>query len=109
MSFGYFIWSPTLISEDPVDTHTPPGWFIFVNLIRIILALYVVYKYTMITRKTEEETKKRIQWFSVGVIIVIVGLVFNSAGGIFKLIEFEILALILIDIGAIVIVKGFFI
>ena len=111
ISFGYFIWVPTLdpISYDHgiVNTETPLGWFIFVNVIRIGLAIYVVYKYALITRKTEGETKKRIQWFFVGIITVIVGLFINLVGGYFN-IFFEIVALILFTIGAILIVKGFF-
>ena len=111
ISFGYFIWMPTLDPESYdqgiINTETPLGWFIFVNVFRIILATYVVYKYAMITRKTEGETKKRIQWFFVGIIIVIVGLFINLIGGYFN-IFFEIVALILFNIGAILIVKGFF-
>ncbi len=111
ISFGYFIWVPTLdpisYNQGIINTETPLGWFIFVNVIRIGLAIYVVYKYAMITRKTEGETKKRIQWFFVGIITVIVGLFINLVGGYFN-IFFEIVALILFTIGAILIVKGFF-
>jgi hypothetical protein len=112
MSFGYFIWKPWVdpvkYAQGIVDTKTDPILQIFVNLLRIVLAAYVVYKYAMITRKTEGETKKRIQWFFVGVFIVIVGLIINLVGGLLKFPEFEILALILFNIGAISIVKGFF-
>ena len=111
MSFGYFIWKPWVdpvkYAQGIVDTKTEPILQIFVNLLRIVMFIYVVYKYAMITRKTEGETKNRIQWFFVGVVIAIVGLFINLIGGFFNII-YEIVALILITIGAILIVKGFF-
>ena len=71
----------------------------------------------MITRKVEEDTKKRIQWFFGGVILIIVGVIINLIGGIFgeallgapgeTLIE--VFALVLLDIGIFVIIKGFLI
>ena len=112
ISFGYFVWPPSLdpyeYTQGIVDTETPFYWFIFVNIVRIGLSIYVVYKYAMITRKTEGETKKRIQWFFISIIVIIIGLAINLIGGIAKLILIESLALILFNIGAILIVKGFF-
>ena len=112
MSFGYFIWVPELdlisYSEGSVNTFTEPALQVFVNLIRIALATYVVYKYATITRKTEGETKKRIQWFFIGVVIMILGLITNLVGGFYRFIELEILALIMLSIGAMSVVKGFF-
>ena len=113
MSIGYFIDSPHLdmdkYSLRIVDTHTPPGLFIFVNTIRILLAIYAAYRYIVITRKIEGETKNRIIWFSLGVIIIILGLFTNLTGGLLLSIEIEILALVIIDIGALLILKGFLI
>jgi len=75
------------------------------------MSLYVVYKYIMMTRKIEKETKKRIKWFSIGVIIVVIGLFINLTAGFFPPIEtvIEIIALIAIDIGSLAIFKGFLI
>ena len=75
------------------------------------MSLYVVYKYIMMTRKIEKETKNRIQWFSIGVIIVVIGILINLVGGFFRSAELliEILALIAIDIGSLAILKGFLI
>ena len=115
MSLGYFIWVPKLdmdsYEQGIVNTTTPRGWFIFVNVLRIIMSLYVVYKYIMMTRKIEKETKNRIQWFSIGVIIVVIGILINLVGGFFRSAELliEILALIAIDIGSLAILKGFLI
>ena len=113
MSIGYFIFTPSLDMEyyagGIVDTNTPHGLFIFVNTIRLILATFAVYKYIIITRKIEGENKNRIKWFSSGVIIFILGLVINLTGGLLSIIVIEILALIIFDIGAIFVLKGFLI
>ena len=113
MSIGYFIFIPSLNMEAYalriVDTNTPPGLFIFVNTIRLILATYAAYKYIIITRKIEGENKNRIKWFSSGVIIFILGLSINLVGGLLSIIVIEILALIIFDIGAILVLKGFLI
>ena len=113
MSIGYFILPPYLDMGDYalgiVNTHTPPGLLIFVNAIRILIAIYAVYRYIVINRKIEGETKNRIKWFSFGVIVFLFGLVFNLIGGLVSLSVMEILALIIIDIGALVVLKGFLI
>ncbi len=113
MSIGYFIFPPYLDVGDYalgiVNTHTPTGLLIFVNTIRILLAIYAAYRYIVINRKIEGETKNRIKWFSFGVILFILGLLINLAGGVLSLIVIEILALIIIDIGALLVLKGFLI
>ena len=111
MSFGYFIWVPELdmarYSQGIVDTTTPTGWFIFVNLTRIILFAFVVYKYAKITKSIGDDTKKRVQWFFIGIIIAIIGQFINIVGGMLGSIILEIIALILVDIGIILVFKGF--
>ena len=113
MSVGYFILIPELNMVDYtagiVNTETNRGLFIFVNLIRIALFLYVVYRYAMINKKVEQETKKRVQWFFIGVLLITGGVFINLIGGLIDSIELEILALIFIDIGIGVIVRGFFV
>ncbi len=113
MSIGYFIFPPYLDMGDYalriVNTHTLPGLQIFVNAIRLLLAIYAAIRYIGINRKIEGETKNRIKWFSLGVILFILGLFINLAGGLFSLIVMEILALIIIDIGALLVLKGFLI
>ena len=111
MSIGYFVFPPYLIMGDYalgiVNTHTPYGLLIFVNAIRILLAIYAACRYLVITRKIEGETKNRIKWFSLGVIIIILGLFINLTGGLLLSIVMEILALVIINIGAFLILKGF--
>ena len=113
MSIGYFIFPPYLDMDDYalgiVNTHTPPGLQIFVNAIRILLGIYVAYRYIVINRKIEGETKNRIKWFSIGVIIIILGISINLTGGLLSLIVMEIFALMIIDIGALLVLKGFLI
>ncbi|NVM17182.1 MAG: hypothetical protein HWN80_05655 [Candidatus Lokiarchaeota archaeon] len=113
MSIGYFIFPPYLDLDDyalgMVNTHTPTSLQIFVNIIRILLAMYAAFRYIVINKKIEGETKNRIKWFSLGVITIILGLFINLAGGLLSSIIIEILALIIIDIGAILVLKGFLI
>lgn len=113
MSIGFFIWIPELdmgnYEQGIVNTETPLGWFLFVNTMRLILSIFVVYRYAMIIRKLEGETKKRVVWFFIGIIIAITGMFINVLGGFLDFIFLEILALILIDIGFVVVIKGFFI
>ena len=115
MSTGYFIpeLTPNLNPDDYVlgviNTETTLALQVFVNLFRLVLFFYVIFKYTRIAKKVEETTKKRIQWFIAGVTIIIVGIVINVIGGFLTEILIEIFALILLDIGIFVIVKGFLI
>ena len=92
-----------------VDTHTPPGLLIFVNAIRILLSIFAVYKYIATTKKLDGETKNRMKWFTTGVIVLILGIIINLAGGLLTSILTEIIALIIVDIGAFLVLKGFLI
>ena len=113
MSIGYFIFPPHLEMGDYalgiVNTHTPSGLLIFVNAIRLLFAIYAVIRYILIAKKLEGQTKNRIKWFSLGLIIIIFGLIANLAGGLLSSIGLEILALVIIDVGAVIILKGFLI
>jgi len=113
MSLGYFFLPPipnsTKFTQRIIDTDTNPIWFIFVNILRMGLFGYALFKYGMIIKKTENEAKQRMRWFFIGILIIIIGLIFNLLGGIIKNTLIEILALILFNIGTITIVKGFFI
>lgn len=117
MSFGYFIpiWTPILDKDDwsrgYVNTHTPATWFIFVNLLRIVLSIYVIYKYIIITRKVEENTKKKVRWFFIGIIFALAMLLINLIGGLLGgtpiSVLLEITALIILNIGIIAIFRAF--
>ncbi|MFX1569846.1 MAG: hypothetical protein ACFFCV_15950 [Promethearchaeota archaeon] len=113
MNIGYFIWTPELnmtrYAQGIVDTNTPIEWFVFINVVRTLLSIYVVYKYAMMTRKIEGETKKRVQWFFIGIIFAIVGMFINVIGGFLSSIIIEIIALLVIDIGTVALLKGFLI
>jgi hypothetical protein len=113
MSVGYMIWIPTLNMEryalGIVDTKTPIPWFITIIIIRAVLAVYVVYKYAIMSRKIEGEIRKRVQWFFIGVIFIISALIIDLIGGAFDLIPIEVVALISVDIATIAIFKGFLI
>lgn len=113
MSVGYFILPPTLNEEQHadkiIDTETEPVVLILANVLRIALFAYVVYKYAIITRKIEKETKRRVQWFFAGISLAIIGLFSNLIGGILGNNFFEIFALLIIDVGMVLIFKGFLI
>ena len=111
LSIGYFIFIPSLNQSayaiGIVDTITPPGWLIFVNVLRIILAIYVVFKYILMLRKIEDTTKKKIRWFAFAVIVIIIGLFINIAGGALLSTITEIVALIILAVGSVLLFKAF--
>lgn len=113
MSIGYFIWPPELdqssYASGIINTETSIGLLLFVNISRIIICVLVVYRYVLISNKLEGDHKKRIQWFYMGIIIVVLGLFINLLGGSLNSIAIEIIALFAIDIGTIVVFKGFLI
>jgi hypothetical protein len=113
MTIGYFLFPPYLDTGDYalgiVNTHTPPGLFIFVNAIRLLLAIYAVLRYIILTKKIKEETKKKVKWFILGVTVLMMGLFTNLLGGLLSLTVVEVIALIIVDIGAILVLKGFLI
>ena len=113
ISFGFFIWIPTLNIEEYkqgiVDTETPLGWFLFVNVARLVIFIFVLYKYAIITMHSEAQTKKRVIWFFYGALVGIIGVILNLIGGILSSVIIEILGLVSFDIGEILIVKGFLI
>ena len=113
MSIGYFLFPPYLDMGDYalgiVNTHTPPGLFIFVNAIRLFSAIFAALRYIIINKKIKGKTKKRVKWFILGIIALIMGIFINLLGGLLLLIAVEVLALIIVDIGAILILKGFLI
>ncbi len=114
MSLGYFIWYPTpdpvLYLDQVVDTTTPHPWFDFVNLFRIGIVIYALFKYAMIIRRTEGKAKIRIEWFFAGISIVVIGLIINYIGGypISDIYQIETFALISFNLGGILILKGLF-
>ena len=111
--FGYFIWTPTLNMEryeqGIVDTETPLGWFLFVNIWRLVLFIFVLYKYAILAKTTQGVPRQQVLWFFAGSFIVIVGVLFNLIGGILGSILIEILGQIAFNIGVVFIVKGFLI
>jgi hypothetical protein len=111
MSVGYIICVPTLnmtrYTQGIIDTETPLPWFVIIISIRAILLLYVVYKYAQMSRKLEGEIKKRVKWFFIGIIFIIIALLIDLIGGAFGFILIEVFALFAVDIATITIFKGF--
>jgi hypothetical protein len=90
-----------------VDTETPTGWFIFVNVWRLILFSFVLYKYAFIAKSTQGVPRQQVLWFLAGSFIVILGVIFNLIGGILSSIIIEILGMIAFGVGVAFIVNGF--
>ncbi|TFG17879.1 MAG: hypothetical protein EU533_08055 [Promethearchaeota archaeon] len=113
MSVGYLIWPPELDTDSYalgiVNTDTDTGLLIFVNSFRIAICTIVVFRYVKMSKKLEGEHKKRIQWFYIGIIVVVIGLFINLLGSAIGSIPVEIIALFAIDIGSIITFKGFLI
>lgn len=113
MCLGYFFFPPRTnlvdYGNNIVNTETELSWFIIVNILRLVLYGYALFKYAMIIKKTEDEAKQRIRWFFIGILISLIGIIFNVLGGILNIWLIEITTLLLVNIGAIIIVKGFFI
>jgi hypothetical protein len=111
--FGYFIWIPTLnmqrYEQGVVDTDTPLGWFIFVNIFRISIIVFVLYRFILIAKHTVGETRTSVMWFLMGTIIGVVGIFLNMLGGILFNLWVEISGLIAFNIGLVLVVKGFLI
>jgi hypothetical protein len=111
--FGFFIWTPTLnmerYNQGIIDTETPLGWFLFVNIWRLALFIFVLIKYGIIAKGTQGVPRQQVLWFFAGSFIVIVGILFNLIGGILGSILIEILGLIAFNLGIAFIVKGFLI
>ena len=111
MSAGYFIWMPKLnmtrYTQGIIDTETPLPWFGIIISIRAILLFYVVYRYAIMSRKLEGEIKRRVQWFFIGIVFIIIALLIDLIGGASGFILIEALALIAVDVATLTIFKGF--
>ncbi|TXT63407.1 MAG: membrane protein of unknown function [Promethearchaeota archaeon] len=109
--FGYFIWIPSLnmerFEQGIIDTETPLFWYIYVSLWRILISIYVLYKFWNISKKFEGKERIRVIWFFAGSIINIGGIFLNMIGGIFSSLLLEIIGLALFNVGTLVILKGF--
>lgn len=113
LTIGYFIWMPVVNMENfnqgIVDTETPTGLFIVVNVLRVAIITYVLYNFGIIMQKASGKSKERAQWFFGGSIVLLLGIFLNLFGGLLGSVLFEIFGLISFDIGLAVTVKGFLI
>ncbi len=88
---GYFIWVPTV---DPVDfalgvVHSviPIGWNIFTNAYRIGLLVLVISSYVKWSKKADEDMKRKMKLFVIGMSSVLVGLLCIFLAGFAESIE----------------------
>lgn len=106
---GYFVWPISLnfgaYSRGEVDTITPTGWFVSVFIYRILLMLYVLIKFIIISRKADVSVKQQLNLFIIGLGIVILGTLLTLLGGSIGTI-FEVGGLALFNIGSLLIFQG---
>jgi len=110
---GYIFWTPTLNMEyyelGIVDTETPLFYFFFLSLFRLIVIIYVLIKFNIVSNKAKGIAKKRLKLVSRGTLLLIVGFMINifsaQIGDIG--IYLEISGLWLCIVGLLISVKGF--
>jgi hypothetical protein len=94
-----------------IDTHTNTYWQITVNLYRLGVFLFIIIKYTLISKKAEGVTIKKLKIFTSSLIIAMVGIVLNLAAGVifngYTEYSFEILGMLTFMIGLIVMIRAF--
>ncbi|TFH30432.1 MAG: hypothetical protein E4G98_02075 [Promethearchaeota archaeon] len=109
-TFGYVIW-PIQVNMDAyvieeVDTITKPFLFYPVFLYRIILMLYVVIKFSVLSKKTSGTSRQQLMLFTYGMICIILGTLLTLLGG--SLLDIlETIGLLAFDVGAVIILRGF--
>lgn len=88
---GYFIWIP---SVDPaayavgiVHSVIPIGWSIFTNMYRIGMLLLVILSYFKWARKAEEDIKRKMMLFIIGMTCVLVGILCIFLAGVAESME----------------------
>lgn len=111
-SIGYAIWVPTLNMEDYangyVNTETPTFWFLTVFSYRIIIMVYVLYKFIRIANQSTGAVQKQMKFFAIGMIINISATLITLLGGISGIVGviLEIVGLLTFNIGVLVIIRG---
>ncbi|MHA1619920.1 MAG: hypothetical protein ACTSVZ_11625 [Promethearchaeota archaeon] len=111
---GYFIWYPSVDEANyvlgEVNTHTEPGLLIYVSIYRLVIAFYVLIKFIILVKKAQEAlVRKKLKFFMIGMIFIIIGIVLflfgNIAGNIGIILE--IVGQVSLNIGMIEILRGF--
>ena len=110
---GFIFWTPTLNLDyyelGIVDTETPLFFFLALSILRLVVVLYVMIKFNVISKKSEGIIKKRVRLVSIGTLILVIGFMMNifsanlGALGIYL----EILGIWLSIIGLLISARGF--
>jgi len=110
---GYLFWPPTLNEENYakgiVDTETPAFFFLILSIYRILIVVYVIYKFNVISKKLEGIIKRRVKKVSIGTMIITIGLLINIfSGSIGKIGNYlEIIGFCLFIAGLFISLQGF--
>ena len=113
---GYFIWVPTLnlehYADGIVDTDTPTFWFIFVNLYRVLILLFVIIRFAILRSRATGTLSKQMLHFIIGTTFILIGLFLNVFGGKAPAtlgLLLEVSLFLAMDVGMIISLKGFLI
>ena len=110
---GYFIWIPELNLEDYaegiVNTSTPPYWFIFVNLYRVLILIFVIIRFSQLASRATGVFRKQLLFFTIGTISILIALFVNAFGGQIPSLELflEVSMFVFMDAGMIISLRGF--
>ncbi len=115
-SAGYLVPGMVTLNEaeyllENIDTTTQTWFFFAVNLYRLAILLYVIIKYAIISKTAKGVTIKRMKIFTYSLLIAVVGIVFNLAGGAifsgYVEYSFEILGMLTFVVGLIFMLRAF--
>ncbi|UYP46644.1 hypothetical protein NEF87_002929 [Candidatus Lokiarchaeum ossiferum] len=110
---GYFIWIPVLDMEDYaqgiVNTETPDAWFLFVNLYRVLILIFVIIRFSLLISRATGVFLKQLRFFTIGITLILIALFVNAFGGSIDSIELllEVLMFVFMDAGMIISLRGF--
>lgn len=110
---GYFIWIPTLNMEDYaqgiVNTKTETFWFLFVNLYRVLILIFVIIRFSLLASRATGVFKKQLRFFTVGTFFILIALFVNAFGGQIPSLELflEVSMFVFMDAGMIISLRGF--
>ena len=101
----------TQYSNKIIDTHTNIYWQIIVNLYRLGVFLYIIIKYSIISKKAKGATKDKLRIFSISLVIAMGGIILNLAAGVifsgYAEYSIEIVGMISFMVGLVVMLRAF--
>lgn len=108
---GIVTLNETQYGNEIIDTNTNIYWQIVVNFYRLGVFLFVIIKYTIISKKVTGITKTKMKIFSNSLIVAVFGILSNLAAGVifsgYAEYAFEIIGMITFMTGLILMLRAF--